>query len=195
MLLLSSLAKAATAAHWLAAVEEGEPSAARTPTSASLRSAATAGFAKEERGELNTHRDGVGGGGGRLGQIRGVVSVVGGRPGREGRRVGRLEAVVVPQRSEAKVGLASALGSPPPPSMAPLAREAGVWRGRRPPSVQTSHDAHPQPRRRSAPPPLLPRVGAPSPLSRWFAAEKEWSSARLPLVLCSHEPVHRRRRR
>jgi hypothetical protein len=67
MLLLSSLAKAATAVHWLAAVEEGEPSAARTPTSASLRSAATAGFAKEERGELNTHRDRVGGGGGRLG--------------------------------------------------------------------------------------------------------------------------------
>jgi hypothetical protein len=83
----------------------------------------------------------------------------------------------------------------PPPSMAPLAREAGARRGRRPPSVQTSHGAHPQPRRRSAPPPLLPRVGAPSPLSRWFAAEKEWSSARLPLVLCSHEPVHRHRRR
>lgn len=123
MLLLSSLAKAATAAHWLAAVEEGEPSAARTPTSASLRSAATAGFAKEERGELNTHRDGVGGGGGRLGQIRGVVSVVGGRPGREGRRVGRLEAVVVPQRSKAKVGLASALGSPPLLPWLP-------WRGR-----------------------------------------------------------------
>ncbi|BAT10593.1 Os10g0375950 [Oryza sativa Japonica Group] len=136
MLLLSSLAKAATAAHWLAAVEEGEPSAARTPTSASLRSAATTGFAKEEHGELNTHRDGVGGGGGRLGQIRGVVSVVGGWPGREGRRVGRLEAVVVPQRSEAKVGLASALGSPP--SFHGFLGEGGRRSARTPTTVGTN---------------------------------------------------------
>lgn len=49
---------------------------------------------------------------GRVGQISEAVHIVSGWPGREGRLVGQLKAVVAVEHGEAEVGLAAALGSP-----------------------------------------------------------------------------------
>lgn len=49
---------------------------------------------------------------GRVGQISEAVHIISGWPGREGRLVGQLKAVVAVEHGEAEVGLTAALGSP-----------------------------------------------------------------------------------